>query len=47
VRRLSENYKEINILILGSGNQEIENHLNSLLVDYKGITTRLLSTTKN
>jgi starch synthase len=33
---LSENYKEINILILGSGNQEIENHLNSLLADYKG-----------
>jgi starch synthase len=32
---LSENYKEINILILGSGNQEIEDQLNSLL-DYKG-----------
>jgi starch synthase len=36
---LSENYKEINILILGSGNQEIEDQLNSLLVDYKEITT--------
>jgi starch synthase len=33
---LSENYKEINILILGSGNSHIENQLNSLLVDYKG-----------
>jgi starch synthase len=33
---LSENYKDINILILGSGNQEIENQLNSLLLDYKG-----------
>jgi starch synthase len=33
---LSENYKEINILILGSGNQEIEDQLNSLLIDYKG-----------
>lgn len=33
---LSENFKEINILILGSGNPEIENQLNSLLVDYKG-----------
>jgi starch synthase len=32
---LSENYKEINILILGSGNQEID-QLNSLLIDYKG-----------
>jgi starch synthase len=29
---LSENYKEINILILGSGNQEIEDQLNSLLI---------------
>ncbi len=33
---LSENYKNINILILGSGNVNIENQLNSLLVDYKG-----------
>ena len=33
---LSENFKEINILILGSGNAEIENKLNSLLPDYKG-----------
>jgi starch synthase len=33
---LSENFKEINILILGSGNTQIENQLNSLLVDYKG-----------
>jgi starch synthase len=33
---LSENYKEINILILGSGNSEIENQLNSLSLDYKG-----------
>ncbi len=33
---LSENFKEINILILGSGNAQIENQLNSLLVDYKG-----------
>lgn len=33
---LSENFKEINILILGSGNSNIENQLNSLLVDYKG-----------
>ncbi|MGM8363701.1 glycogen synthase [Flavobacterium sp. ARAG 55.4] len=33
---LSENYKEINILILGSGNAQIENQLNSLLADYKG-----------
>lgn len=33
---LSNNYKEINILILGSGNQQIEEQLNSLLVDYKG-----------
>ncbi len=33
---LSENYKKINILILGSGSSNIENQLNSLLVDYKG-----------
>ena len=33
---LSENYKEINILILGSGNTEIENQLNNLLVSFKG-----------
>ncbi|HEY4619170.1 MAG TPA: glycogen synthase [Flavobacterium sp.] len=33
---MSENYKEINILILGSGNPEIENQLNHLLPDYKG-----------
>lgn len=33
---LSENYQQINILILGSGNPEIEKHLNSLLIDYKG-----------
>ncbi|KDN53806.1 glycogen synthase [Flavobacterium seoulense] len=33
---LSENFKEINILILGSGNTHIENQLNSLLADYKG-----------
>jgi len=33
---LSENYKQINILILGSGNTTIENQLNSLLADYKG-----------
>jgi starch synthase len=33
---LSENYKQINILILGSGNTLIENHLNSLLADYQG-----------
>ncbi len=33
---LSENYKEINILILGSGNTFIENQLNSLLHDYQG-----------
>jgi len=33
---LSENYKEINILILGSGNTTIENQLNSLLHDYQG-----------
>lgn len=33
---LANNYKEINILILGSGNKEIESQLNSLLEDYKG-----------
>jgi starch synthase len=33
---LSENYKQINILILGSGNTTIENQLNNLLQDYKG-----------
>ena len=33
---LSENYKEINILILGSGNTTIENQLTSLLHDYEG-----------
>jgi starch synthase len=33
---LSENYKEINILILGSGNTEIENQLSHLLVGFKG-----------
>jgi starch synthase len=33
---LSENYKQINILILGSGNTLIENNLNSLLADYQG-----------
>jgi starch synthase len=33
---LSENYKEINILILGSGNTTIENQLNTLLHDYQG-----------
>ena len=33
---LSENYKQINILILGSGNPVIENQLNSLLGDYEG-----------
>lgn len=33
---LSENFREINILILGSGKSEIENQLKSLLVDYKG-----------
>lgn len=33
---LSENYKQINILILGSGNTQIENQLNSLLQDYEG-----------
>jgi starch synthase len=33
---LSENYRDINILILGSGNAIIENQLNSLSADYKG-----------
>jgi starch synthase len=33
---LSENFQQINILILGSGNTIIENQLNSLLSDYKG-----------
>jgi starch synthase len=33
---LSENYKEINILILGSGNTEIENQLTHLLTSFKG-----------
>lgn len=33
---LSENYKEINILILGSGNTEIENQLSHLLNGFKG-----------
>ena len=33
---LSENYQQINILILGSGNTAIEKQLNSLLQDYKG-----------
>ncbi|MBF2709489.1 glycogen synthase [Flavobacterium soyangense] len=33
---LSENFKEINILILGSGNTEIENQLNHLLTSFKG-----------
>jgi starch synthase len=33
---LSENYKDINILILGSGNPEIENQLKCLLPDYEG-----------
>ena len=33
---LSENYQQINILILGSGNTTIEKQLNSLLHDYKG-----------
>jgi starch synthase len=36
VTALSENYKKLNILILGSGNTIIENQLNSLLQDYKG-----------
>ena len=33
---LSENYKEINILVLGSGNMEIENQLKHLLASFKG-----------
>ena len=33
---LSENYKEINILVLGSGNPEIENQLSHLLTSFKG-----------
>ena len=33
---LSENYQQLNILILGSGNTIIENQLNCLLGDYKG-----------
>jgi starch synthase len=33
---LSENFKEINILILGSGNAEIENQLSHLLASFKG-----------
>ena len=33
---LSENYKEINILVLGSGNPEIENQLGHLLTGFKG-----------
>ncbi|HQF48137.1 MAG TPA: glycogen synthase [Flavobacterium alvei] len=33
---LSENFKEINILILGSGSSEIENQLSHLLVSFKG-----------
>lgn len=33
---LSENLQQINILILGSGNEIIENQLKSLLSDYKG-----------
>ena len=33
---LSENFKEINILILGSGNIEIENQLSHLLTSFKG-----------
>ncbi len=33
---LSENYKEINILILGSGNSVIENQLSHLLSSFKG-----------
>ena len=32
---LSENYKEINILILGSGNTEIENQLSHLVTSFK------------
>jgi starch synthase len=33
---LSENYQQLNILILGSGNTFIENQLNSLLEKFKG-----------
>lgn len=33
---LSENFKEINFLILGSGNTEIENQLGHLLTSFKG-----------
>jgi starch synthase len=35
-KALAENHEEINILILGSGNPEIENQLNGLLLEYKG-----------
>ena len=33
---LSENFKEINILVLGSGNTEIENQLKHLLASFNG-----------
>ncbi|MEO8253776.1 MAG: glycogen synthase [Flavobacterium sp.] len=33
---LSENYQQINILILGSGNVQIENELNNLVHEYRG-----------
>jgi starch synthase len=33
---LSENYKEINILVLGSGNTEIENQFSHLMAGFKG-----------
>ena len=33
---MSENYKEINILILGSGSAEIENQLSHLVTSFKG-----------
>lgn len=33
---LSENFKEINILILGSGNKEVENQLRQLLISFNG-----------
>jgi starch synthase len=33
---LSENFKEINVLVLGSGNTEIENQLSHLLASFKG-----------
>lgn len=36
IMAFSENYKEINILILGSGNVEIEEKLNQLLPNYIG-----------